>query len=303
MSFHDGELEVQRRAGVERIAAKVGAGALGTALTEEVAAFLAQRFFLVAGAADPQGRIWASLLIGPPGFARPADASRLALAAAPQPGDPLERALEAGVTPVGLLALESSTRSRVRVNGTASRVPGGIGVEVGEVFGNCPKYIQRRDPKRLLGDGSAGKRGPEQDRLGGAETELVRSCDTFFIASHHAARGADASHRGGRPGFVVVGDDGRRLTWGDYAGNNMFKTLGNLSTDPRCGLLFVDWEEGTTLQISGRADVVWDDHRLEAWPGAQRLVEVGIESVVATERGFPVGWELVEAHRLNPPVP
>lgn len=294
MTFHEGELAVQRRAGVQDLAAKVGAGALRTTLTEEVAAFLAHRFLLVAGVGDPQERMWASPLVGPPGFAAVVDAQRLALAAAPHPGDPLERALDAGLSAVGLLALESSTRSRVRVNGTAGWIEDGIGVRVHEVFGNCPKYIQRRHPRELLGGGSAGPRGPETSRLDAEQSELVRRADTFFIASRHAERGADASHRGGAPGFVVVSEDGTRLSWGDYAGNNMFQTLGNLTTDPACGLLFVDWENGTTLQITGRAEIVWEGLRLAAWPGAQRLLEVTVEAIVAQGRGLPVRWDLIE---------
>ena len=52
---------------------------------------------------------------------------------------------------------------------------------------------------------------------------------TFFIASVHAERGADASHRGGRPGFVEIRNHST-LAFPDYAGNQMFQTLGNIAT-------------------------------------------------------------------------
>ena len=54
----------------------------------------------------------------------------------------------------------------------------------------------------------------------------------------------DASHRGGQPGFVQVESD-RRLVFPDYAGNNHYNTIGNLVLDPRAGLLFVDFEQGS----------------------------------------------------------
>jgi hypothetical protein len=38
----------------------------------------------------------------------------------------------------------------------------------------------------------------------------------------------------------------------------MFQTLGNISTDPRVGLLFVEFDSGTTLQLTGRARILWD---------------------------------------------
>jgi len=67
---------------------------------------------------------------------------------------------------------------------------------------------------------------------------------------------------------------------------------------------FVESETGRTIQISGRADVVWDPDRVGRWPGAQRLVDVHIDAVIDRASGSPLRWgELIEAHRLNPPVP
>ena len=55
--------------------------------------------------------------------------------------------------------------------------------------------------------------------------------DVLFIATAHATRGADASHRGGNPGFIEV-LDGKTVRIPDYAGNSMFNTLGNLVVNP-----------------------------------------------------------------------
>jgi predicted pyridoxine 5'-phosphate oxidase superfamily flavin-nucleotide-binding protein len=71
--FHEGERRVQARAGVSDVAVRVGRGAMGTDLDRGLAVFLAERLFLVAGAQAPDGRIWASLLVGPPGFVRALD--------------------------------------------------------------------------------------------------------------------------------------------------------------------------------------------------------------------------------------
>src|SRR4030095_14952481 len=60
----------------------------------------------------------------------------------------------------------------------------------------------------------------------------IERADTLFIASVHADAGADASHRGGQPGFVR-GLGERRLVSPDYAGNNMFQTLGNIAAPTR----------------------------------------------------------------------
>jgi hypothetical protein len=50
------------------------------------------------------------------------------------------------------------------------------------------------------------------------------------------------------------------------------------------GLAVVDFETGATLQLTGRAAIEWDAAAVAAFPGAQRLVELTIEEVVATRR-------------------
>ena len=80
--------------------------------------------------------------------------------------------------------------------------------------------------------------------------QLIANADTFFLGTIHPSRGADASHRGGPPGFVRV--DGNRLWWPDYPGNNMFNSFGNLAVDPSAALLFIDFDTGTALQFQAR---------------------------------------------------
>lgn len=61
--FHEGERAVQRRAGVERVAAQVGRGILSF-VPPEFAAFLSRQPFVVVASQDEHARIWASLLAG-----------------------------------------------------------------------------------------------------------------------------------------------------------------------------------------------------------------------------------------------
>src|SRR5262249_43471248 len=135
--------------------------------------------------------------------------------------------------------------------------------------------------------------------LTAAQRRAVEGADTLFVASIHEGTGADASHRGGQPGFVRVLDE-RRLRIPDYAGNNMFQTLGNIAADPRVGLLFVDWASGTTLQLSGRARILWDRGDYAGMSGAERAVEVEIDQVVEIAGRGPLGWRFVEYSPFNP---
>jgi hypothetical protein len=81
----------------------------------------------------------------------------------------------------------------------------------------------------------------------------------------------------------------------------MFQTLGNLTTDPRTGLL-LDWETGSTLQLTGRARIIWDAQAAGFRPRAERLVEITVDAVREHEKAMPARWNLIEPYQRNPPV-
>ncbi len=211
--YHQGSRTVQDRVGVRELADHVGRS-IGPGIRDVAAAFLGVQPFLVVGAADaagPDGRLWASLLTGTPGFVRATGPHRMAVAGGVPDGDPLAGALAAPGTAVGTIALDPRTRRRMRLNGTLEPTPRGFAVTARQVFSNCPKYLQKRQPLGPAGDGPGiVRRGssltPDQQRA-------VRSADTFFIAST-AGDGVDASHRGGNPGFVEV-RSATELAWPD----------------------------------------------------------------------------------------
>src|SRR5690348_4846517 len=143
--FHEGERAVQRRAGVERVAAQVGRGILSF-VPPEFGTFLSRQPFVVVASQDQDSRVWASLLAGGVGFARALGDRQILLAGRPAPGDPLECALERAEARIGVLAIEFGTGQRIRLNGVAQRTGEGVVLTVTEAFGNCSKYIQRRIP-------------------------------------------------------------------------------------------------------------------------------------------------------------
>jgi predicted pyridoxine 5'-phosphate oxidase superfamily flavin-nucleotide-binding protein len=250
--FHLGELDVQRRAGVSAQAARL-AGMLAPAqLDGGPANFLAQREFAVLTARDGSGTLWISPLIGPAGFLD-AHGTTLDVRASPVDSDSLS-GLPSG-QPVGLLAVEFANRRRMRLNGTLIRADAqGLTVEAEQAFGNCPSYIQQRRLEPVAG-AMPTARVTETGTLTRAQRALVRGADTFFLGTAHPTHGADASHKGGRPGFVRL--DERDLWWPDYAGNNLFNSLGNIAVNPEAALLFIDFTTGATLQLSGAAELEW----------------------------------------------
>ena len=118
VGFHEGELAVQRHAGVAGQAARlVGMLAPGE-LRGGFARFLAERTFAALTARDVHGRLWVSPLAGPPGFLEATGPTTLRVHTVPHAGDPL-RELPTG-QPIGMVVVEFATRRRVRVNGSLS---------------------------------------------------------------------------------------------------------------------------------------------------------------------------------------
>jgi predicted pyridoxine 5'-phosphate oxidase superfamily flavin-nucleotide-binding protein len=293
--FHRGEKSVQEKAGVRERAAKVGR-IVDTAVGGDAAGFLEQQAFVVLASMDALGRPWASPMTGEPGIVTVEDPSTITLTGLIGASDPLRENL---VTPgpLALLAIDLSTRSRYRVNGTAEAVSHDrIRLSVREAFGNCPKYIQVRhlEPAR----GAAPVRVGDAPALGADQRRFIEAADTFFIATH-ADGGADASHRGGRPGFVTVEPDGT-LVIPDYTGNNMFQTLGNIELAPVAGLLFLDFETGRALQLTGTASIDWDEGHAAAFAGARRLLRFVPVRVVETRGALAVRGGLIEPSPFNP---
>jgi uncharacterized protein len=287
-AFHSGEVDVQARLGVRGEAERVGR-IIGSEIPLAVWPFLREQRTAIVGSVDDEGRPWASLLTGPSGFVEAADSDLLRIAAAPVPGDPLAANLRARPE-LGVLLIDLAARRRMRLNGRSFVSREGIFLLTDAVYGNCNKYIQKR---RLVGDAAAAPGAVARaSSLDERTRAVVSGADTFFIASWHPRGGADASHRGGRPGFVRVRDE-RTLELPDYPGNNMFNTLGNLVEHPHAGLLFVDFATGDLLQLTARAEVLF---------GPETSVRFSIEEVRATPGGSPLRFELVEPSAVNPPL-
>ncbi|WP_131740948.1 pyridoxamine 5'-phosphate oxidase family protein [Actinomadura roseirufa] len=291
--IHQGEAAVQRRTGVDR--GPWGSAGTRPEIPPVAADFLWEQRLLVLGAADADGSVWADAVTGPPGFAEAFGERTVVVAATPAlPEFP-------GEGDIGILALEPQTRRRIRVNGTMRRDGERLVVHTEQVYGNCPKHIQTREVAEEPVTAPVPGTPRSAASLSDAQREWISGADTFFVATRAPGHGADVSHRGGNPGFVHVTGP-TRLSWPDYSGNGMYMTLGNLELDPSAGLLFLDWEQGHTLHLTGQARVDWDPERAAATPGAQRWIDFDVRGVVEIPRALGLRWEFGELHRFNPPV-
>jgi uncharacterized protein len=295
LKYHPGEIAVQQRADAFDPADLDGNG-LATSFDSRVSGFLSLQRWAVISGLDQEANIWVSCLWGPPGFLKVEEAGSLAIHAHLPENDPL-RATFIDTREIGIVVLDSATRRRTRINGAARSDGKTIHVSTREVYANCPKYIQRREVSSESHTVAASVESYSE--LKAPHHQWIERADTFFIGTMHAEAGLDCSHRGGNPGFVrATGPD--TITFPDYAGNNMFQTLGNLELDSRAGLLFIDFETGSTLQLTGRATVHWDKERLTSWPGAQRVIEFQLERIQETAQALPLRWRLLDYSPFNP---
>ena len=299
--FHRGELRVQERLGVRREAESQGRRIIHDHLPNQHRAFYGELPFLVIGMVDKRGRPWASLVSGRPGFLTSPDAGTLEVGAVPLSGDPLREALEPGAD-VGVLGIQLETRRRNRISGRISAVRyDGFTIAVAQAFGNCPQYIQTRTVEP---DSDGCRSGLDaavtrSDRFDGPTRALVESSDTLFIATAYAddrgavSQGADVSHRGGKPGFVRVDND-RTFTFPDYSGNNHFNTIGNILLNPNAGFLFVDFDAGDLIHMTGTVEIIWDGEEVRAFTGAERLLRFRAEEVIRIAGRLPFRFRFGE---------
>ena len=305
-AFHAGEQAWQTEVGMRERLEAVGRMVIRDHMPDQHRELFGKLPTLLLAAQDAQGQPWATMLQGPPGFTESPDARTLRVHALPAADDPVRPCLHEGAA-VGLLGLEPHTRRRNRANGRLGALrTDGFDVTVTQSFGNCPKYIHARQPlpDASLTPHAAEALGPMLDE---AAIAWLRRADTCFIASANSARpggeqaeGVDVSHRGGRPGFLQVttqpagADAGLRVTLPDYPGNQFFNTLGNLLVWPRAGLLFVDVDDGSVLQLAAQASFETEGPALSAHPGALRLLHLDVLGGWRRRQALPLRWTPAE---------
>jgi PPOX class probable FMN-dependent enzyme len=98
--------------------------------------------------------------------------------------------------------------------------------------------------------------------LDAAARALIAASPLVVVASHDAEGHADATPRGGPPGFVTVLDDDH-LALPDATGNRRLDTLTNVIATGQVGLLFLIPGRDQTLRVNGRARVTADAGVLE----------------------------------------
>ena len=82
----------------------------------------------------------------------------------------------------------------------------------------------------------------------------------------------------------------------------MFNTLGNFAVDDRAGVVFVDFEGETLLQMTGTATLQFDRHDDARQPtgGTGRYWDFDVEHWLDVPMRAPIEWQLLERSPHNP---
>ncbi len=295
--YHLGELRVQTLAGASQTA-KYISRMIYPVIAYVFVDFIQTQPLAIISSEDEDGMVWTSILCSQPGFMKVIDERTLQINALPDDADPLCKSVLDN-RELGLLLIDFSTQRRLRLNGKVVMGLNGLTVQTGQVYANCSRYIQSRVCELSQDIAISERATSHSTSLNTEHTQWISKADTFFLGSSHPLGGADASHRGGFPGFVQVVDE-QTLMWPDYHGNGMFNSLGNIVENNNIGLLFLDFEQGATLQLSGTAKIIWNQERITPFFGAERVIEFKIVKVIETKNATAHKWKFVDYSPDNP---
>lgn len=301
--YHSGEREIQTIIGEVPIADRNGAVITDTIIKGAIN-FIEKQPMAIVSSKNSEGELWTSLLIGNFGFAKVPNPNSIVFNKENicSSEDDIFYTNILSHNQIGSLFIELDTRRRFRINGSCSVNNSQIKVKIKEAYPNCPKYIQRRIillPEYFKKAISTRVDGFE---LTNSEVKWIEKADTFFVGSTSNESKLDASHRGGNPNFVTVLNDGT-LKIPDYSGNSLYNTFGNIVQNPNTGLVFIDFEKGETLQLTGKATLLFNQQTeadLIKTNGTGRYWLFKTSRWIHTINHHKVDWKFLEYSPFNP---
>ena len=266
--------------------------------------YISNQPIVIISSVDEQKNIWASILVGEVGFVQVPDETTITinLAMLRSVKDDIFFRNVAWHSQVGMLFMEPATRKRFRVNGQARLVGNMITVSVKEAYPNCPKYIQKRTIAFSESRQTTEGQSVVGTSLQAPETALIAAADTLFVGSARADGRMDVSHRGGGSGFVEVLNQ-HTIRVPDYEGNSMYNTLGNFVQNPRAGIIFMNFQQGSSLQLTGEVELLFDqntENDLKRTMGTGRYWLFRTEKWICVQNHHHAEWKFLEYSPFNP---
>lgn len=301
--YHKGERKIQELTEEINIADANGR-VINDSIVPGAIKFIENQSMVIISSVDSKNNVWISVIMGSNGFIKVDSHNSLSIDLKKVTSSKLDIFFKnlKGSTKIGTLFIELATRRRFRINGEISITDKKISLNVLEAYPNCPKYIQQR---KIVSPSVTDKLDSNQETGNLLTQELklwISSSDTLFVGSQSSKGLMDASHRGGKPGFVQISDESS-IKIPDYSGNSLYNTLGNFVQNERAGLLFVDFKENKTLQLTGEASILFDqkdEKDLELTGGTGRYWIFKISNWIITENHNDINWEFNSYSPFNP---
>lgn len=298
--YHTGELKAQEKAG-EKTKGERNGRVVTNKIISGAINFIENQPLFIASSKHESGEIWTSVLAGGAGYVKVKDSGTIEMYPHlfySNPDDVFWHNIKQH-SQVGLLFIEPATRRRFRVNGKVMVENGKLIILVDQAYPNCPKYIQQRHVRRT-GTPKYFTKSIEGSILDPEMISMIKVADTFFVGSSNLTGDLDASHRGGLPGFIHV-KDASTLIIPDYAGNSMFNTLGNFMVYPNAGLLFLDLKNKKSFQLTGTAEIAWNEQKTAInTGGTNRFWTFSIQKWILLENIKGFEWNFIGYSPFNP---
>lgn len=107
---------------------------------------------------------------------------------------------------------------------------------------------------------------------------FIESMDMFFLSTVDHQGRPTVSYKGGDAGFVKIIDE-KTLVFPSYDGNGMFFSIGNISTQPQVGLLFISFETPHRIRLQGTATISKDDPLMQEYKEAEFIVRIALSEL------------------------
>lgn len=142
-----------------------------------------------------------------------------------------------------------------------------------EIYGEQHRALQQDFATETLADAvSASIVLPE---IPDEHRGFIETRDFFFLTTIDHRGFPTCSYKGGNVGFVRVLDR-KTLAFPSFDGNGMFLSMGNITANPKIGMLFIDFETPHRVRVHGTASINRDDPLKAEIPGAELVVRVDI---------------------------
>ena len=341
--LHKGELLVQKRRRTPIDLAEQIPNYINSNMPQQHAEFYEGLSYFPLTALDERGRPWASLLVTKSEddtsvgieISTP---NEMSITAQVNPFDPLVKALSQtknqGVTPFAGVGVDFSNRRRNKVAGAIEKVhsdsPEKINLQLksDEHLGNCPKYITVRslEPYQRKAELILNQFDALESPLPTQSKAIIQQASTVFLATKHEPDGDNKqehtdmglNHRGGSPGFVRLYEETTQssdkhestqeivttyLILPDYSGNRFYQSLGNIQSSKLVGIVFPDFNSGSLLYITGKAENLFEQDAEALMPRTKLITRVQVTGAVHVEQGLNLQMLSNEQHSpYNPPL-